>query len=552
MKYRVDFVTNSSSSSSVIIQVKSKSKVVHTISYDIDILTESLNGAEKSYQSIIDTLINSEMIGVICNNNLISQGFVEISGLKDVHLFEDKISDYLKENQDYIVEILKKLLEFKKIRQKSVETFDDFIKHPYWDIIGVNSTSIEKIKESLSISGDDVTENIKTELDLKNLRVQKEKISEEQTYFDEDDEEDFYDDDFESEIDENDKKVEVVSSTKKATKTAKASNPTKKATKAKENQTATKKKGISISKSQKFTQNELKLIEYINRFDKYKSHDNELIKSIYKNYSKVEKLLDLVGAEKRDSIVFDAAYYLYKSRLIDDDDCKNISNIIGYGSLLNLYNNGLLSIQDSTMLDIVKMDFLASFRNAKTFLCLANKFVNDDEMIIEKLNLLAVSKVEFSENDLKDIIKNINSKREYLYSYRKQEDTLIKKGVMSLYFDFEPYMSEFDKLFEMIEEKTIYKGLPRLYKGPAYVSSTKSGCYIATSLYGSYDHPEVIVLRKYRDLELKNSYLGRLFIQIYYKISPILVKQFGESRTFKLVFGSIIRTIINSLKKNGY
>jgi hypothetical protein len=50
----------------------------------------------------------------------------------------------------------------------------------------------------------------------------------------------------------------------------------------------------------------------------------------------------------------------------------------------------------------------------------------------------------------------------------------------------------------------------------------KSGCYIATACYGSYDHPDVLVLRRFRDDKLKTSALGRLFMHAYYIVSPRL------------------------------
>ena len=55
-------------------------------------------------------------------------------------------------------------------------------------------------------------------------------------------------------------------------------------------------------------------------------------------------------------------------------------------------------------------------------------------------------------------------------------------------------------------------------------SNQKSeGCYIATMAYGSYNHPQVMVLRWYRDNVLQRDFWGRLFIRIYYYISPKLV-----------------------------
>jgi tetratricopeptide (TPR) repeat protein len=48
----------------------------------------------------------------------------------------------------------------------------------------------------------------------------------------------------------------------------------------------------------------------------------------------------------------------------------------------------------------------------------------------------------------------------------------------------------------------------------------KSGCYIATTIYGSYDCDEVVKLRRFRDEHLAKSVLGRCFIRVYYKLSP--------------------------------
>lgn len=53
--------------------------------------------------------------------------------------------------------------------------------------------------------------------------------------------------------------------------------------------------------------------------------------------------------------------------------------------------------------------------------------------------------------------------------------------------------------------------------------SSNEGCYIATMTYGSYNHPQVIILRWYRDNILKRKLWGRLFIRVYYQISPKLV-----------------------------
>ncbi len=48
----------------------------------------------------------------------------------------------------------------------------------------------------------------------------------------------------------------------------------------------------------------------------------------------------------------------------------------------------------------------------------------------------------------------------------------------------------------------------------------KGGCFIATAVYGSYDAPEVLILRKFRDEILLTSKIGQIFVRIYYFLSP--------------------------------
>jgi hypothetical protein len=56
------------------------------------------------------------------------------------------------------------------------------------------------------------------------------------------------------------------------------------------------------------------------------------------------------------------------------------------------------------------------------------------------------------------------------------------------------------------------------------------GCYIATAVYGSYDAPQVLVLRHFRDNTLSESAAGRLFIQTYYRLSPPIARWLKNTR----------------------
>lgn len=86
---------------------------------------------------------------------------------------------------------------------------------------------------------------------------------------------------------------------------------------------------------------------------------------------------------------------------------------------------------------------------------------------------------------------------------------------------------------------------------PPTNNNRKSGCYIATAVYGSYDCPQVWTLRRYRDNRLTKHLLGRAFIRCYYAISPHLVKLFGEAKWFQSFWKRHLDKLVHRLKSEG-
>ena len=78
------------------------------------------------------------------------------------------------------------------------------------------------------------------------------------------------------------------------------------------------------------------------------------------------------------------------------------------------------------------------------------------------------------------------------------------------------------------------------------------GCYIATAVYKSYDCPQVWTLRRFRDEKLKKSAGGRLFVRIYYALSPTLVRLFGKQKWFCFIWKKILDAKVKKLNKQGY
>ena len=79
----------------------------------------------------------------------------------------------------------------------------------------------------------------------------------------------------------------------------------------------------------------------------------------------------------------------------------------------------------------------------------------------------------------------------------------------------------------------------------------KSGCYVATCVYGTYDCPQLWVLRRFRDDILEQSFFGRKFISLYYAISPSLVKVLGSNKIIVTHWRQLLDPFVEILKKKG-
>lgn len=79
----------------------------------------------------------------------------------------------------------------------------------------------------------------------------------------------------------------------------------------------------------------------------------------------------------------------------------------------------------------------------------------------------------------------------------------------------------------------------------------QGGCYVATAVYGSYDCPEVRVLRRYRDRALAQHWPGRAFIRLYYGLSPALVRGVGGQDWFVRMVRPILDRFVARLRRLG-
>jgi hypothetical protein len=61
------------------------------------------------------------------------------------------------------------------------------------------------------------------------------------------------------------------------------------------------------------------------------------------------------------------------------------------------------------------------------------------------------------------------------------------------------------------------------------------GCFVATVAYGSYEHPSVQPLRRFRDQYLLTNSCGRMFVDVYYRYSPAVARFAAHREPIKIL-----------------
>ena len=176
--------------------------------------------------------------------------------------------------------------------------------------------------------------------------------------------------------------------------------------------------------------------------------------------------------------------------------------------------------------------------------------INADEYALTLLEDDIISSDEFAKDLYITILKNlviyyceICMTRRYKSGYNQYGATYA-----NVWYRNELRQPLIDKYNDAVAKIKIYE--------PEYIPQQiqtvgKGGCYVATSVYGSYDCPEVWTLRRYRDYILDKTWYGRAFIKTYYTVSPTIVKIFGNQKWFKKLFKAKLDKMVEKLQKEG-
>ncbi len=99
----------------------------------------------------------------------------------------------------------------------------------------------------------------------------------------------------------------------------------------------------------------------------------------------------------------------------------------------------------------------------------------------------------------------------------------------------------------MVPRMVTYRGKPQKSLCPfcGGVYKDFGWCFIATAVYGDYNAPEVIALRRFRDQILAPTTMGRFLIAIYYHASPPIARYLAGRRQLALLVKAILNIFVH-------
>lgn len=172
-----------------------------------------------------------------------------------------------------------------------------------------------------------------------------------------------------------------------------------------------------------------------------------------------------------------------------------------------------------------------------------------------KIKDIVTSKTDYSTQEIQMIYNAIQNAR---YFFNKYIDEAIRwskdfgaYGTPYVYDRRGPVLVDSRKFVADAETFDIYyKNFLMLYykKGIENPTNKEGNCYIATAVYGSYDAPNVLVLRKFRDNFLLERGWGKKIVSFYYKYSPEIACKLKKTSLINKLVKKVLNIIVNTLK----
>lgn len=267
------------------------------------------------------------------------------------------------------------------------------------------------------------------------------------------------------------------------------------------------------------------------------------------NAESAEKYYDMILVE--DPASWEAAFYVVYFKALK---CK----IIEIQSAAIAVNNSL-----DTVFELIKINVCDEVEQETAVTEAATRVIDICDLLFNG------AKNHFEGIDLQ-IRHNYN--QEYLNNAFASFNTLYSLGdILEIYFGDKKYVSDLsvlswksgisfhNQIINLLADKEsneiiiiLYKDKIKKYDTSYQVPAapTIGGCYVATAVYGSYNCPQVMALRCYRDNVLALTWYGRAFIQFYYAVSPTIVKCSSKTEWFNYIFRNLLDNFVSKLKNN--
>lgn len=171
--------------------------------------------------------------------------------------------------------------------------------------------------------------------------------------------------------------------------------------------------------------------------------------------------------------------------------------------------------------------------------------LNCKSLISQKISIIFIDVIEKA---ISDTIKNESIDQETKQSFLRIQ--LEQARDVINWLNKLVYPSNFEKWYSgKISE---FKHIGQLYGLNPQYWDDKGGCYIATMAYGDYEHPQVIVLRQFRDSYLSKYVWGRMFIKFYYAHSPRWVERLKNHTHINGLIRVVLDSFVCLLKNISY
>lgn len=243
------------------------------------------------------------------------------------------------------------------------------------------------------------------------------------------------------------------------------------------------------------------------------------LKLSYETQEEVEKI------KKALKKISNTPNYLQNSKYFEaESDCSNLQNSKGIKKIRN---------------EVIQQPFYWCFLKYEVEI----KLDNETYYISFHESQNPESKLLLSVNDSKLILLNDYDK--FLKNYE-----IINLAREIGYNCFKKYENPI--ITEYYRESLAYMNGLKLSSNKSKLSNSsqnKEGCYIATAVYGDYNAPEVLILRKFRDETLNKSKIGKIFIKMYYRYSPKIAEKIRKKIKINFFVKLILDKFVNILDR---